>query len=521
MLFSFGASAEKLTLTPEQFRSYFAKKYAQDFVREFNAFETVGDTKFIFGFLFPEQKIRSSLMTWKEKPKVSVDGATVIFEIKDQAPVKIEVVDLYKQEYKINGKKFVRGWNSNPLVDAEVISRGLRKNGVSLLDLAIPRSEAIVPVLVGAELAVLLAEGAAVEMTASAAAGMAAAGAAESALVKKSVETGTRMAVLTSERMMWAFLKELEKNPAARAEFKRIMAKSDKSLFMRGLAWIGQKMAGGAGTMTNTAVGASVGATVTLTVMGGGKEGLSLLDSFKCALFTDKKMEECGVTKKTTVETKDDAPIIVVPPAPNWCTYSAKTPEIQGAATMKDNKREVYIVRYGSSEQAVRGYRFVIERNGSIDAGTIRQIDFETVAKDSANPIHVTAIRKLKSQNLVFDEEQLYQKSRLDLEKDGAIQDMASKIAERNRILESGKHWEDTVNPDVLGRVESGRETVDSKDAQFQLEHKIASSLRKNEALLRSGCKGAADAVAATKGVQASTGVDADTATTSTANEKK
>lgn len=386
------------------------------------------------------------------------------------------------------------------------------------MDLAIPRSEAIVQFIVPAAVAEILLESAAIELGMESAAGVGVASATGDVALVKGTQAGSRVVVLSMEKLAWATLREIEKNPAMQRDLLRVMNKTDKSLLVRGIKWILSKSEAIAGTAAGAASGAGV---VTVATMGA-REGLGPIDAFGCVIH-GKKMETCAGELKKKVQDKEEGPV-VVPPASNWC-YKAEAPEIQGYATLEDGRREAYIVRYDNNKMAVTGWRFVLERNETVDPKSIRQFDLVAITEDPTKLIRVTDAKKLvlKDKSFVFKEAEIFPRGELKLGGKGSIQDMKDKIKNRDHIFETETTSVETLNSDLLARLQDGRELIDSQSEEKRKEYDSVKSIKNAELQMRSGCDGVKSALEDIKAMQASSTPNAgpDTATTSTAPEKK
>ncbi len=135
------------SIDPEELRKSLASQYVTEFVQEFNEF-SAQDVKDIYGFFMPEKERPVFFQGFKIKPHARGVGNILYLDMPSGTSVKVELIDLLEQRYKINGKIFAYDWTGDMTVQLRSIRGRFKKKTAGLdrlnpiMDMFLPAADA-------------------------------------------------------------------------------------------------------------------------------------------------------------------------------------------------------------------------------------------------------------------------------------------------------------------------------------------------------------------------------------------
>lgn len=453
MLLPVFAQAQVAHLTPEQFQKFFASDYAKEFADEFNAYKKIPISKEAYGYLYPAHA-RRSLLKWDERTSVKAEGSTLIVQHGDSAPVRIEIVDLFRQQYKINGKKFVHDWNADPRMEAAILQKKIQPQGVSLLELLVPKSEAnpavvaegVVGAEIAADIAILAMREAAIDLAVkSASAEALAVTTGDAATV-----AGTRAGISLSAEQVEKALELIFKDPKFHEKMAHVAYQRQAEMMQKmvetldalvkppkpKMIWSFLKSAKAlAGILENRMSQLALGLTV--YSLGAKTNPMAIM---QCWYYSYRMgADQCNSAVKA-VQASKSAP---ANPAVQVTCYNQKGVDLTGYFNKSNGKKDVFSVHYGSlnaGESApVSAIGFSLGANGRVDAGTVRQYDLKfDSAQTGDKGFFVSGVKSVVAK----DSDDLTSANMMPqvnpkLENDAAVEDMVLRQKNRDAILKA------------------------------------------------------------------------------------
>lgn len=457
--------AEAARLTPEQFRQHFARIFVQDFVHEFNTIHP-DDSKQLYGLLFPK-KARKAILSWQERPTLKADGTTIVIEGKGFKPVRLEVVDLFEQKYKINGRIHKHDWNGDPLVDLEVVKRKLQPSSASLIDLLLPPSEAnpavvaapVAEVAVGAVVAadaIALAEA----VTALEATGMSTAAATAAATTGEAATVAsTQAGIANAIRATGKAIQLIEENPEFRAKILQDLLEKNQLLLERSAAALENstkalqqiekairppspglvvkflKALGDKSFQAALQVSGTIGGFVTLMSV---SHNLGWMTALQCYLIGTGDPQLC--TQAVKAAAPKGSPLDN-PPKQYTCNdpKSSAAVDTSGYFEKKDGKKDVYSIRFGTPDVnngslPVSGVGFIVDAEGKVEPDSIRKFS----VKMDKERIFITGMQQvILAPGAKLTEADMIVKPDLNIVDSAAVQaDEAERFKKRDKKLE-------------------------------------------------------------------------------------
>jgi|GEM_PF-5233106 len=525
LLISLPLHAQPQKITEKEFNHWLAKKFVQDRASEFNQLKDLKGAQVLYQLFLPHAMRSTFKLGWADRPTMKAEDTTLVIQFKNQPSVRMEVVDLLKQKYKINGHPFTRAWFGNQATDAELLTRLIQKDkGYSLNDVLLPKSEAFVwmlpalyALIVGAEATADVAAGAAVidgVATAVTAAGVRTA--ATEVATASAARVATTEATIGAREAAKMAVSELKNDPVLRAELREELLKgllketltapspAKTSLVGRFAVWVGALSAT-----------AGVTSTVSQTLSYANSKDANYVAAAFCEFsFENMSLDACLAAQKSKPkETSDIA--LTLRTHYSWC-YNEKANEIQGTANLKDGRTEVFITRYDEKRNPVLALRFVLDKHGSVEGDSLRQFALKNVTEGSSQDLRFLSPKQLVIKDGAhLKQEDVFPKPIDDTNKSSAIiDDMAKKIETRDRFIK-----ENTVpinaafDNDELIQFQRDKKAIKSESPRKQEEFAIISEFKMAEAQLRGQCDGIAQAAPDAKTVEAASVPGADTAT--------
>lgn len=525
LFLSLPSQAQFKKITEKEFNHWLAKKFVQDRATEFNQLQKLEGAPILYQLFLPRAMRSTFKSSWADRPTMKAEDTTLVIEFKNHPSVRMEVVDLLKQKYKINGQPFTRAWFGNQTTDAELLTKLIQKNkGYSLNELVLPKSEALVwmlpalyALIVGVEATADVAAGAAViDGVATAVTVAGARTAATEVATAAAARAATTEATIGAREAAKVVVTELKNDPLLRAELRAELLKdvltetikaptpAKSSLVGRFAIWVGA-LSGTAG----------VTSTVSQTLSYANSKDANYIAAALCEFSTENmSLDACLAAQRGKVKETSDA-ALTLRTHYSWC-YNEKANEIQGTANLKDGRTEVFVTRYDEKRSPVLAMRFVIDKHGYVEGDSIRQYALKIVAEDMSQDLRFLSPKQLAIKDGArLKQEDVFPKPLDDTNKTSAIiDDMAKKIETRDRLIKENTI---AINPafdnEELIQFQRDKKAIKSEGPRKQEEFAIISEFKMAEAQLRGQCKGIADAAPDPKTVEAASVPGADTAT--------
>lgn len=427
--------AETGKLEPEALREYLANQYVAEFVQEFNSF-SIEQAQEFYGYFVPLKKRDQFLKGFKVKPKARGENNRMFLDMPNGATLKIEVIDVLEERYRIDGKSFAYDWNTDVPLQLKTIQRRYRQDQArfdgqrSIMDLILPRANAVLPAL-----AVACVEGAC-ETIAAFVARTVLYLASKRGLISLAASQMTRenaLAVLSrmggANKAFWEVVKtaylEYRTSPDAWAQALRWTREKAAAFLTKSFEHVFPNLVN---TPISIATSLYMFERITKTnqkIEDGKKKGIEGEIAAKCVQDGYKADDTCPYSKLKIPSVPDT---IQVPHDP-WCPKN-EVNEFQSYFDTDDGTIGV-IARVDEQNHPISAVRYVI-KNGKVDVDSIRYYHMSDAEIDSVVQPGFKG-KDLPASELVTNEKRFQGQDGADK----TIQDMMAQVKRRDQFMKS------------------------------------------------------------------------------------
>lgn len=455
--FCIQASAKE-RFTYEQMQTVLNDAYAQDVMSDMTELKTVQDIKDVYGFFLPKNQRPTFFKNLKKMPTIERQGNILSIQMPVGAPIQLEIVDLLKQEFRINGRLYVHDLKGDMLVQRDRMRYQFRHRKTAAADLFSPMNllfpqaeaqgweEAALAACIagGCEMVLGFAEREAIFLFARSAVirGI-------SAEVTKAAEKEAIMAIDKGFEVTAQYIVRLSKEAPKVVEVAKAGTEAVAKVAhpaWKAATWLkataGAVFLTGLGAYTNSAI-----ATV---------NKIGMLTALECIFHRHYPDSTCpDVTAKVNVSDKSD---VSSPNGvdPSFCAHNkvnetaVAVPQKDGSKLILLNRNAIDGVNIGLNISSVR---YVVDPNNQVATNSIRTYDYDP------SGLNVIRIHRPDIKESSIDANLLLTKKSDKLTDENEIdKDMQKQITRRERILsslEEGRPDIVVVDGDLLTKIQS------------------------------------------------------------------